>query len=535
MQNEPIFYASENPNPVMRVDLQGQIIYFNQASQAILNSWQYGNQLSPEAHDVMAMAIDKLQVCDMEVMVSDQHYLLRFCAFIERGYVNIYGFDISTRMAYKSELDQVSHYDQLTGLYNRKYFLENLSKCREYCLAHQKIGALLVIQIQKLTQLNQSLGHKHTDGILRELASRLSSCIPSTYLLARVGGNEFAVLREHVLDSTDAQNLAQVIIDNLSEPYLIDGDNVNVLSHIGVVVFPKEEKETLELITHAELAIEGITDTVQHTIKFYRQEMTIAASARNHLLRDLRYALEKEQLVTYFQPQVNLSDHSICGAEALVRWQHPEHGLLTPGRFTSLAEESGLIIGIGAWVLKDACRMMQKWHTFGHKDLVLAVNVSPKEFNNKNLVSSIKNTLNETGFPPEKLELEITESVLIDDIASAMTIFEELKKLGIKIAIDDFGTGFSSLSYLNQIPVDKIKIDQTFIEKISKDHNEHLIIDSIVDMGHKLNLKVIAEGIENYLHVTYLRRLHCDEAQGFYYSEPLSSESFQALLSIGFT
>ena len=531
-QREPSFFASENPSPVMRVSLDGTLIYANPASDDIMSVWKMteDEHLPEAAMKVLNECIRFEKSLDLEVQVGKSIYLLTFVPFLERNYLNIYGYDISPRKQYLHQLSKVENFDALTDLPNRKQLLLKLRDALDNCWQQDNLGALLIIDIDNFRSINQTLGPQVADGLLQAVAQRLADCVPLEYPIARISNDDFAVIRHHLNDQADAANLAQIILDNLAQPFLVHNHDIQVSFSIGITIFPTDSDDITHLISCASLAQEKAKEVKGNSYHFFRGYMHSAANARRSLLKDLRYALSREQLLVYYQPQIRLSDMKIIGTEALIRWQHPKHGLMTPSRFTSLAEEHGLINSIGEWVLHSACKQTKEWQDLGFKDLSVAVNVSPLQFNHTDLYVVLQRILEETNISPDSLELEITENSLIEDLNAAKKLLTRLRTLGIKLAIDDFGTGFSSLSYLQELAVNKLKIDKCFVDAISEDHTQVTIIDNIIDLGHKMKMQIIAEGVETKEELEFLIKHDCDEVQGFYFSEPLTANELKQLL-----
>lgn len=526
------FFANENPNPVLQISLDGKLLYSNPASQPLINAWDIKlKQHLPD--EAIAVAIDALKTGenhDFEVQVEQSIFLLTFVPFADRDYINIYGYDISPRKQYMHQLKHIENFDPLTELPNQKRFTRKLVDAVTFSQRHKNLGALLVIDIDDFTAVKQTLGADIADLLLCEVAERLSECVPIEYPIAHISNDNFAVIRPNLDEDADAANLAQVILDNLSQPFVIQNNDIEVNYSIGITVFPNDSDDVTRLISNASLAQTKAQEQKGNSYHFFQSYMHSAANARRSLLKDLRYALARQQLLVYYQPQIAVDTQKIVGAEALVRWQHPEHGLMTPGRFTRLAEEHGLINSIGEWVLFTACEQAKTWHQAGFDYLTMAVNVSPSQFRHADLLKIVRNILAETGVRPEQLELEVTENILIENLKAAKKLLTELHKLGVKLAIDDFGTGYSSLNYLQQLPVNKLKIDKCFVETITDNQQQVTIIENIIDIGHKMKMQIIAEGVEKLAELKFLRTHHCDEVQGFYFSEPLTAEEFTQLL-----
>ena len=532
---EPSFLASENPNPVIRAGLDGSIIYANAAAEPLLHFWnkKLTDKLPATTLSALKTALNTSHIEELEEHISKHVILLRFAPFKERGYVNIYGFDITPRKRLQQRADKFENFDSVTDLPNRNYFYKQLEEDIKNAQTNNELLALLVVEINGFKTVNENLGHHVGDSVLCALSNRLSECVPEDYRIARIADNEFAVVRPHLNEINDASNLAQVITDSLSQPLLVLGYDIALSVNIGITLAPVDSTDVTSLVSNAGLAQSKAKTLGVNTFQFYKKYMSAVADAKRSLFKDLRYALERDEFVLYYQPQLRLSDQKMIGMEALIRWQHPEHGLIAPARFTGLAEERGLILPIGDWVLKSACEQTVRWHKKGYDSLTVSVNVSPVQFDEADIVERIADVLQETGLSPRKLILEITESVLISNTTAAVKKINQLHELGVQLAIDDFGTGFSSLSYLKQFSVDQLKIDKAFVAEVNQKSNKAVLIDTIIQLGHSLKMKVVAEGIENEKQLEYLLDRNCDEGQGYYFSRALSADDFGAMLKLG--
>jgi len=526
--NDLQFSAAELPYPMLRIDLSGKLLFANEPATLFLNAWNLtlGENIPKQFNFALKLKRSK----EIEVQVNRANFLLCFSPVDSKRYINIFARDITPRKNYEKQIQQMANFDDLTGLPNRQSFLEQLPVQINKAINANQLTALLVINLKNFKTINATSGVHVGDAVLIEVANRLAECIPEQYLIARLANDEFAVLDRSMLDEVDAANLAQVIIDNLSEPYLIQDHDISIACNIGISIAPNDTSDSKQLLQNAILALTRAKKKGLNHLQFFRRYMRVVATARRSLLKDLRYALERKQLSLYFQPQVNVQANEIVAAEALVRWHHPKHGLMTSKRFTTLAEKRGLIISIGEWVLHEACMQLKIWHERGFSNLRMAVNVSASQFKHDDVLQIVKTVLKESQLPPEYLELEITENILIDNLNSAIKTLNALKKIGVKLAIDDFGTGYSSLSYLNRLPIDKLKIAREFVKDLDNKNKPTSIIDNIIDMAHKMNLQIIAEGVESKSQLEYLKDHHCDLIQGFYFSEPLNSDDFETLL-----
>jgi len=529
---EPLFLASENPYPVIRVNLEGFLVYANNAAKLIVDEWSIktGDLLPNDFFQLLVDTLSCGETSEVEAFVDKKVFLLRFVPFKDRGYVNIYGFDITPRIISQQKIMQLTSYDPLTRLPNRTQFLQNLDSAINHAKKKNQAFPLLLIDIKKFKTINDTLGHKVGDRLLCHVADRLVEALPSTIVVARIANDEFAVIGAAEIEAPAEDELAKKIIKALTGAIKIEGHTIEVGTSIGVVLYPGDARRATTLIAHAGLALSKAQNSNQEQICFYKPYMSSVARAKRNLSADLRYALDKNQLVLFYQPQLRLSDKKIVGMEALLRWQHPHHGLLTPARFTDLAEKDGLIQLIGEWVLKQACYQAHRWSITYNNKLHIAVNISPTQFQQSDFIELIKKVLKESQLPATQLELEITEGVLLENSKHFTTLLKSLRNLGLKLAIDDFGTGYSSLSYLKNFTVDKLKIDKSFVSDMITNQDHTAIVDAIITLGHNLNLVVVAEGIENKKQLDRLIQSQCDEGQGYYFSAPLAAKDFETLL-----
>ncbi len=439
-------------------------------------------------------------------------------------------YDISAVMRYEAELEYQAQHDTLTGLANRNLLQQRLGSA--IAGAAESGGELWVVfvDLDRFKFVNDTLGHEAGDSLLKTLAERLKLAVRDCDTVARVGGDEFMlVLPENTGHGAGMAVLHQVM-DAVAAPLVIQSHEFFLTCSIGVALYPADGTSPGTLTKHADIAMYRAKELGRNSIQFYTTSMNQRTLERLEIEADLRHALERGEFVLHYQPQVDMETGAIAGMEALLRWMHPMHGMIAPTRFIALAEEMGLILPIGDWVLRTACEQTMRWHREGVGSLRVAVNLSARQFTQKGLVQSIAAVLQETGLPPVCLELELTESMVMSDVDSAITILRDLKGLGIKIAIDDFGTGYSSLSYLRRFPIDVLKIDQSFVSDITLEQDDAAIVSSIISLAHSLRLKVIAEGVETGEQLAFLRARGCNEVQGYFYSRPVPAMDFASLL-----
>ena len=444
------------------------------------------------------------------------------------NYVGVFS-DIARLKQSEARLEHLAYHDPLTGLPNRLVLLSHLEKSIARAKRNQKCCAVLFLDLDRFKYVNDSLGHTAGDELLCLVSRRLSERIRNADTLARMGGDEFVMLLDGVTGPENAASVAQSIIDQFKLPFfLADGFEVSAAASIGISLFPHDGEDAHKLIQFADGALYQAKEGGRGTYRFYDVALTAAADARVEMETHLRHALERNEFVLHYQPLVSIADARVTGAEALVRWQHPTKGLVPPGQFIHIAEETGLIVPLGHWVLRTACLQMQKWISEGTTLQSVAVNVSPRQFQQSDLCERIQSVLAETGLPPQRLELEITESTLLDH-AKVESKLATLRALGIRISIDDFGTGYSSLAYLSRCSIDKLKIDRSFVSDISNSVTAMQIILAIIALAKSLKLEVLAEGVEDEGQLTLLRTLGCNTAQGFLFSRPVPADQLYTL------
>ena len=434
--------------------------------------------------------------------------------------------------AAEKKLEFQAHHDALTGLPNRLLLRDRFDQAT--ALAHRERSgmAVLFLDLDNFKYVNDSLGHAFGDQLLMRVVERIQACIRDSDTISRQGGDEFVILLTNMHDMATIDAIAQNIIDAFAEPFEIDHHALSISFSIGISLFPKDGHDFDTLLKQADTALYQAKDAGRNTYRFSSQQMNMDAMENVRLHSQLHNALKNQELLLHYQPQIDLVSGHIIGAEALVRWQHPELGLVSPAKFIPLAERSGLIIPMGEWVLKEACRQAQAWReTCRLPHMVIAVNLSAVQFKRGNIVETVTRALAQSGLPASQLELELTESILLHDMEAAMKTLHGLKEIGVQLSIDDFGTGYSSLSYLKRLAVDKLKIDQSFVRDMVENPEDAGIVQAIIQLGHTLQLTVIAEGVENDAQLDFLRNHGCDEVQGYLFSRPIPAEKYADLLS----
>ncbi len=440
--------------------------------------------------------------------------------------------DITVNKANEAKLIHQAFHDALTGLPNRIWFMEQVENALQRSKKYQNfVFALLFLDLDRFKVVNDSLGHTLGDQLLIAIASRLKACLSPLDTLARLGGDEFTILLEDIKDTSSATKIADQIYQALSLPFNLNGHEVFITVSIGIAISTLSYDRPEDLLRDADMTMYRAKALGKARLEVFDPTLHNQAMARLQLEIDLRRALENKELQVYYQPIVSLNNGRIAGYEALMRWKHPQRGFVPPAEFIPLAEETGLIIPLGLWVLRQACYQLRIWQqqTPVNPPLTISVNISGKQFAQSNLIGSIKQTLEESRLDASSLKLEITESVLVDNPAAAVAILKQLKALGIKLSIDDFGTGYSSLSYLHQMPIDTLKIDRSFVNNVDCDPEKIEMIRTIVSLAWNLGMNVVAEGVETKKQMYQLQALRCDYAQGYYFSRPLDADAAKTL------
>ena len=441
--------------------------------------------------------------------------------------------DVGIARAIVLEMSHLAQHDVLTDLPNRLLLSDRLTQA--ILLAHRNHNqlALLFLDLDGFKHINDSLGHAIGDKLLQSVAARLSGCVRKSDTVSRQGGDEFVILLPTVTHAADAAVSAAKIIADLKKEHTIGEHRLRITASIGLSNYPDDGEDAETLIKNADTAMHHAKQNGRDNYQFFRPDMTLQAVERQSLEGELRYALEREELLLHYQPKVNLKTGAITSVEALIRWQHPERGLLLPGQFLTIAEDTGMIVGIGQWVLSEACRQTREWLDAGLPAVPVAVNISSLEFRSEHFVEGVRVALKNTRLDPKYLELELTETVLMRHSESTTSALEQLKAIGVRLAVDDFGTGYSSLSYLTRFPIDTLKLDRSFVHDILASSDDAIVVSAIISMGKSLKHRVIAEGVETPEQLAFLQAHGCDEGQGYYFSRPLVAQQFAKLLETG--
>ncbi|WLQ16339.1 EAL domain-containing protein [Hahella aquimaris] len=541
---------------VLATDLQGKVIYLNKMAEN-LTGWSYKDALGQPSSVVLTLINNQPQSkgADPIQQAIEENRILRMtddCILVRRDGVELFiddsiapihdgedkvsgavivFHDVSAERTMAKEISHMAQHDSLTGLPNRALLEERFSSAVNLAKRNAKQIALLFIDLDFFKLVNDSLGHGVGDLLLRSVAERLEACVRATDTVSRHGGDEFVILLSELDKPEDAAHVAEKLTAAFCVPHIINDYKLHVSLSIGISVYPDDGSEMAFIMQNADIAMYHAKSSGRNNYQFFRADMNARTSKRLLLESKLRQALIEHEFILHYQPQIELVSGEITGAEALIRWRDPAAGIIPPSRFIPVAEECGLIISIGRWVLHEACRQMKAWRDLGYRPAPVSVNISALEFRNKDFLDSINDILEQYQVPPGLLKLELTESILMHDINSSTSVLDKLKSIGVLLAIDDFGTGYSSLSYLKRLPIDTLKIDQSFVRDLTMEKDDATIVSAVIGMGKNLGQKVIAEGVETLEQLNILRSYHCDEGQGFQFSRPLSADDFALFLA----
>ena len=455
--------------------------------------------------------------------ILDANRKLSYCVIIRD--------DVTERKNAEGQIMHLANYDQLTGLPNRRLFHEQLKQILKRVEKRHKKAALIFADLTNFNRINDTLGHAAGDTLLKTVAERLLKMASANDFVARIGGDEFTMIIEDVRNAETAALNARTMIETILSPIVLNGTEVNVGACVGISMFPDDGTEPEKLVNFADMALRTAAHSAPNSYFFFSQEMNEETEDRLALERDLRRGLIQNEFALFFQPQLDVKTGKINAAEALVRWFHPTRGMVSPVRFIPIAEDTGLIIPLGDWILREALRHIKLWDEMGLPKISVAVNLSAIQFQQEDLAGSIEKILEESGVPPERLELELTESVVMQDARKADNILSRLSRIGIKLAIDDFGTGYSSLSYLKRFAVDRLKIDQSFVRDMTHNSDDAEIARAIINLGHTLGLEIVSEGVETKEQLELLKKQGCDIIQGYYISKPIPASEIPDFLT----
>jgi diguanylate cyclase (GGDEF)-like protein/PAS domain S-box-containing protein len=442
--------------------------------------------------------------------------------------------DVSAARAMSLQMTHSAQHDLVTNLPNRLLLNDRITQSISLARRRNRPIAVIFLDLDRFKYINDSLGHATGDQLLQSVSKRLLAGVRSSDTVSRQGGDEFVILLSEITYPEDAATSARKILLSLNAPHSIGEQDLHIDGSIGISVYPEDGEDAETLIKNADTAMYHAKESGRNNFQFFKAEMNLKSVERQSLEGSLRHALEREEFLLHYQPKVNLDTGKITGIEALIRWQQPDRGLVPPAQFVPIAEDCGLILPIGRWVLREACRQARAWQDAGLPPTPIAVNVSAVEFRDKGFVESVRTILSETGLEARYLGLELTEGVLMEDAESTAAVLQELKMMGVHLAVDDFGTGYSSLSYLRQFPIDVLKIDQSFVHQITANPDDSTIVSAVINMGRSLKYRVIAEGVETQEQLAFLQSQHCAEGQGYLFSRPLAADQFAKLLRTGF-
>jgi diguanylate cyclase (GGDEF)-like protein/PAS domain S-box-containing protein len=540
---------------VMSTDVHGQVTYLNTVAE-YLTGWLREEAIGKPVSDVFRIVDSTTRnpvenpmgsaVRDnMTVGLTANCLLIRrdgIEAAIEdsaapihdrRGHVTgavIVFHDVSATRALSLKMSHLAQHDSLTDLPNRLLLNDRLTQAMIHANRFKKRLAILFLDLDRFKHINDSLGHVIGDRLLQSVAQRLLSCVRGSDTVSRQGGDEFVILLSEVTHAQDAAVCAEKIIQVLGAPHRIAHHDIHITASIGISTFPNDGKDREILVQQADFAMYHAKESGRNNCQFFKPEMNVKALQRRSLEGDLRGATERGEFELYYQPKVNLRSGNITGVEALIRWRQPNRGLVMPSNFISTAEECGFITMIGRWVLRTACRQAMAWQSAGLPPIQLAVNISAAELRAKDFVTGVRTILAETGLAPRYLELELTETYLLQNAASTATVLRALKQLGVRLALDDFGTGYSSLSHLRRFPIDILKIDRSFVGDLTADAGDASIVSAVISMGKSLHMVVVAEGVETAEQLAFLQNNACPEGQGYYFSQAVPAPEFMQLL-----
>lgn len=546
---------------VLRTDLQDNVTYLNRIAEE-LTGWKRDEAQGRPVADVLRFidgvtgaAMDNAAgIAMQEAETAKATATCKNCMLVRRDGIefgieskvtlirdqdgNITGavvafHDVSEARAKALEMSHSAQHDVLTDLPNRVLFNDRLTQAITLAERQGKQLAVMFVDLDHFKKINDSLGHDVGDKLLQSVAGRLAACIRRSDTVSRLGGDEFVVLLSQVEHAEDAAFSARKILRALTAPHSIDNKNLDINVSIGVSTYPSDGQDAEGLINRADNAMYEAKQHGRNNYQFFRREMHARLAERQSLEADLRCALGRNEFLLHYQPKINLQTGEITGAEALLRWLHPQRGMVYPAQFVPVAEECGLILPIGQWVLLEACKQARAWSDAGLGVVPMAVNVSAAEFGAKDFLSGVRAVLIATGVAPQNLELELTESVLMRDAEAAVVTLVKLKAMGVQLAIDDFGTGYSSFTYLRRFPSDALKLHQSFVQEITADPGDAKIVSAMINIGRSLKQRVIAEGVETREQLNFLQRHGCSEGQGYYFSRPVMAEQAVELFRAG--
>jgi diguanylate cyclase (GGDEF)-like protein/PAS domain S-box-containing protein len=544
---------------VLRTDLTGNVMYLNRVAEK-MTGWNREEALGRPVVEVLQLidGVSRVAISDVMKIGIQEDASARVapccisCVLVRRdgfelGIENtvelihneqgdvigaVVAFhDVSAAHSKSLEMSHLAHHDVLTGLPNRTLFNDRLRQAIVMAERQGKQLAVMFVDLDHFKKINDSLGHAVGDKLLLSVARRLVACLRRADTVSRRGGDEFVILLSQVEHAEDVAISARKILRTLASPHIIDNKSLDINASIGGSTYPNDGQDAESLMDKADAAMYEAKQHGRNNYQCYRLDMQARLTERISLEGDLRYALGRNEFLLHYQPKFNLLTGQITGVEALIRWQHPQRGLVPPADFIPIAEECGLIVPIGRWVLLEACRQAKEWRDLGLGVVPIAVNVASAEFGDKDFLSGVRAVLIATGVEPQNLELELTESVLMQDAETAVRTLGALKAMGVQLAIDDFGTGYSSFTYLRRFPVDALKLDQSFVQDITADPGDATIVSAMISLGMSLKQRVVAEGVETHAQLKFLQSHECGEGRGYYFSRPIVAEQVAKLFN----
>lgn len=492
-------------------DLKEEMVYFDEILAGKRDGYRMIKRYYNSKHQIIWINLSTAVIRDKDGKV------VNFVAVIH---------DITDQKAAEDKIEFLAYHDALTELPNRVLAKDHFSLATSFANRAGTKLALIFLDLDNFKTINDTLGHPVGDELLKAISMRLRACIRDTDTLSRQGGDEFLIFLSDVREQESISHTAEKILDKISAPIEFHGQQLSTSSSIGIAIYPDDGKDFDTLLKRADAAMYQAKSAGRNTYRYYTEQMNIDAMESLRIRNSLHRALDNREFILHYQPQFDVTSGNVIGAEALIRWDHPELGIVPPARFVPLAEENGMIVQIGEWVLLEACRQAVAWRKLGLREMTIAVNISAAQFRHRSLENSVMQALTDSGLDPARLELELTETILIHDVATVLSALQRLKALGVKLSIDDFGTGYSSLSYLKRLKVDKLKIDQSFVRDMAVEPNDAEIVRAICQMAKSLNLRTIAEGVEDEHALSILRLYQCDDAQGYYFAKPMPSNEF---------
>ncbi|MGM0501004.1 MAG: sensor domain-containing protein [Bacillota bacterium] len=532
-------FPENNPNPVLRLSNSGQLLYANSASKELLEQLgiEEDDYVADEYRTIIEEVVETKQSKEIMVQPEEELYLFSFTYYEHYDCVYLYGQDMTGLKQANQHIERLANYDSLSGLPNRNLFLDRLERL---ILKEEKeeLIAVLFIDVDNFKKINDSYCHQAGDKVLTDIAKRLENCVGKEDTVARLSGDQFGIIVSGMEDVANFNQILEGIMQEFNEPFIFypqpgssEGKEAYLTISVGVSFYPQDSTGVEQLIKNAEIAMNQVKKSGKNNYRFFSEEMNQSFLNELELEAKLRQALDKEEFVVYYQPQVDIEENETFGLEALLRWNNQELGLVSPGKFIPLAERTGLILDIGNWVLQQACQETKELQEQTGRNLEIAINLSPRQFRDQELVAKVDRALEVSGLDSADLTLEITESMIMDDTQHSVERLIELKERGINISIDDFGTGYSSLSYLSRFPIDELKIDRSFIMDIPADKEKMSIAKAVIDLAYALDLNVIAEGVEEYEQIQFLKENNCRQVQGYYYYKPVPKNNILRFLA----